>query len=141
MTPRPAVATAVLVLTAVVPFLAGVRALQPQARVGVDGDDIGGVVTSETGTEAGAWVIAETTDLGTKFAKIVVTDDAGRYVLPDLPKATYRLWVRGYGLTDSTPVTATPGRTLNLNATVAPTARAAAEISSCVPIRSRIETS
>ena len=37
---------------------------------------------------------------------MVVTDDQGRYVLPDLPKATYSIWVRGYGLTDSRKVRA-----------------------------------
>ena len=47
------------------------------------------------------WVIAETTELPTKFVKIVVTDDRGRYVTPELPKATYDVWVRGYGLVDS----------------------------------------
>src|SRR5215831_13108903 len=70
---------------------------QPGA-VQIDSDDIGGVVTSARGPEAGVWVIAETTDLGTRFAKSVVTDERGRYVLPDLPKATYNVWVRGYGL-------------------------------------------
>ena len=45
-------------------------------------------------------MIAETKDLPTKFAKIVVTDERGRYVLPDLPKANYTLWARGYGLVD-----------------------------------------
>ncbi len=95
--------------------------------VRIDSDDIGGVVTSSKGPEAGVWVIAETTDLPTKFAKIVVTDDQGRYVIPDLPKANYRLWVRGYGLVDSPKVTATPGKVVNLTAVVAPNARAAAE--------------
>src|SRR3984957_14470128 len=71
------------------------------AAVPIDGDDIGGVVTGPTGPEAGVWVIAETTGLPTKYAKIVVTDDQGRYVLPDLPKANYTVWVRGYGLVDS----------------------------------------
>jgi hypothetical protein len=28
------------------------------------------------------WVIAETTELPTKFACMVVTDDQGRYVIP-----------------------------------------------------------
>src|ERR1041384_855856 len=69
--------------------------------VQIDNDDIGGVVTSKSGPEAGVWVIAEATDLGTRFAKIVVTDERGRYVVPDLPKATYNLWVRGYGLVDA----------------------------------------
>src|SRR5687767_3696259 len=65
-----------------------------------DGDDIAGVVTGTTGPEAGVWVIAETSDLPTKFAKIVVTDDQGRYLLPDLPRARYDVWVRGYGLVE-----------------------------------------
>src|SRR5262247_1660762 len=69
-----------------------------QQAVSIDNDDIGGVVTSAKGPEAGVWVIAETTDLPTKLVKIVVTDDAGRYVVPDLPKANYSVWVRGYGL-------------------------------------------
>ena len=66
------------------------------------------------GPEAGVWVIAETTGLPTKFAKIVVTDDHGRYVLPGLPNATYSVWVRGYGLVDSPKVRTGPGRILNL---------------------------
>src|SRR5881396_404080 len=76
----------------------------------IDSDDIGGVVTGPKGPEAGVWVIAETTGLPTKFVKIVVTDDRGRYVIPDLPKATYTLWVRGYGLIDSPKVQAAPGK-------------------------------
>ena len=64
------------------------------------------MVTSARGPEAGVWVIAETTDLPTKYAKIVVTDDRGRYLVPDLPKANYHLWVRGYGLVDSEKVQA-----------------------------------
>jgi hypothetical protein len=95
--------------------------------VRLDNDDLGGVVTSTKGPEAGVWVIAETRDLPTKFVKIVVTDDRGRYVLPDLPKATYNVWVRGYGLVDSAKVQAAPGKNLNLTAVVAPTAKAAAE--------------
>jgi hypothetical protein len=95
--------------------------------VSIDNDDIGGIVTGPRGPEAGVWVIAETTDLPTRFVKIVVTDDAGRYVVPDLPKATYRVWVRGYGLVDSPKVQAVPGKVLNLKAVVAPDARAAAQ--------------
>ena len=75
-----------------------------------DPDDIGGVVTSAKGPEAGVWVIAETTDLPTKFAKIVVTDDRGRYLVPDLPKANYSIWVRGYGLVDSAKVQSAAGQ-------------------------------
>ena len=70
---------------------------QQSAAVKIDGDDIGGVVSGPNGPEAGVWVIAETADLGTKFARMVVTDDQGRYVVPDLPKANYTLWARGYG--------------------------------------------
>jgi len=97
------------------------------APVAIDEDDLGGVVTSANGAEAGVWVIAETTDLPTRFAKIVVTDDKGRYVLPDLPRARYSVWVRGYGLIDSPKVEAVPGKILNLKAVIAPTPAAAAE--------------
>jgi len=99
----------------------------PTEAVSISGNDIGGVVTSTKGLEAGVWVIAETTDLPAKFVKIVVTDDSGRYVLPQLPKANYKVWVRGYGLVDSVPVQASPGKIVNLNAVVAPNSRAAAE--------------
>jgi hypothetical protein len=93
----------------------------------LDGNDIGGVVTGAHGPEAGVWVIAETRDLPTKYVKIVVTDDQGRYVLPDLPKANYDIWVRGYGLVDSEKTKSEPGKTLNLKATSAPNEAAAAE--------------
>ncbi len=95
--------------------------------VPIDADDMGGIVTGAKGPEAGVWVIAETTELPTRLAKIAVTDDQGRYLIPDLPKAKYSVWVRGYGLVDSAKVTATPGQPLNLSAVVAPNARAAAE--------------
>jgi len=100
---------------------------QQNTPVSIDNDDIGGVVTSAKGAEAGVWVIAETTDLPTRFAKMVVTDDQGRYLLPDLPKASYNIWVRGYGLVDSPKVKATPGKNLNLKAVVAPNEAAAAK--------------
>jgi hypothetical protein len=87
--------------------------------------DLGGVVQSANGPEAGVWVISETTDLPTKFAKIVVTDEQGRYVLPDLPKANYSVWVRGYDLVDSAKISSTPGKVLNLIAVVAPSDAAA----------------
>jgi hypothetical protein len=88
--------------------------------VGIDDDDIGGIVTSAKGPEAGVWVIAETHDLPTRYAKMVVTDDQGRYVIPDLPKANYDIWVRGYGLVDSAKVKATPGKLVDIQAVVAP---------------------
>ncbi|HLV02819.1 MAG TPA: carboxypeptidase regulatory-like domain-containing protein [Acidobacteriota bacterium] len=99
-----------------------------EAVVEIDGDDIGGVVTGPNGPEAGVWVIAETTDLPTKLVRIVVTDDQGRYLIPDLPEANYNVWVRGYGLIDSEREQVSPGVTLNLTATEAPDERVAAEI-------------
>ena len=98
------------------------------ATVAIDADDIGGVVTSAKGPEAGVWVVAETTDLPTKFARMVVTDDQGRYVLPDLPPANYQLFVRGYGLVDSARVPAKRGQQMDLKAVVAPDGRAAAQV-------------
>jgi hypothetical protein len=103
-------------------------AAQQRATVAIDPDDIGGVVTSAKGPEAGVWVIAETNELPSKFARIVVTDDQGRYVVPDLPRATYQVFVRGYGLVDSPKVAAKPGQPLNLQAVVAPDAKAAAQV-------------
>src|SRR5216110_2519435 len=93
----------------------------------IDADDLAGVVTSTAGPEAGVWVIAETADLPTKFVKIVVTDDRGRYLIPDLPQASYSVWVRGYGLVNSPKVQSTPGKIVNLTAVVASNPRAAAE--------------
>ena len=90
--------------------------------------DLAGRVTGAAGPEAGVWVIVETTDLPTKYAKIVITDGDGRYLIPDLPQANYRVFVRGYGLVDSSKVEATPGRVLDLTATSAPDDKAAAEI-------------
>src|SRR5215475_1109483 len=101
--------------------------LNAQNTVAIDADDIGGVVTGPAGPEAGVWVIAETTDLGTKMSKSVVTDDQGRYVIPDLPKANYVVWARGYGLVDSAKTTSEPGRIVNITAQPAPNAAAAAE--------------
>ena len=72
-------------------------------------------------------VIAETTDFPVKFRKIVVTDDLGRYLIPELPSANYKVWVRGYSLVDSKPVLTKPGKTLALTAVIAPNARAAAQ--------------
>ncbi len=79
------------------------------ADIAIDADDIGGVVSGPNGPEAGVWVIAETDELPTKFVRSVVTDDQGRYVIPDLPDATYQVFSRGYGLIDSEKIAATPG--------------------------------
>src|SRR5712691_9611395 len=116
---------ALLVLVALVAAPSRLPA-QQAGQVAIDNDDIGGVVRSASGPEAGVWVIAETTELPTKYAKMVVTDDKGRYVIPDLPTANYSVWVRGYGLVDSPKVRAKPGQQLNLTAVSAPDARAAA---------------
>ncbi len=115
---------------AVAAFLAGSPArldAQQGAPVSIGATDLGGVVTGPRGPEAGVWVIAETKDLPTNLVKIVVTDDQGRYVLPDLPKANYDVWVRGYGLVDSPKVKTEPGKIVNLTAVPAPNEKAAAE--------------
>src|SRR5215208_1716925 len=118
-----AVALAAILLTS----LAALNARQNTAgAVRVDADDIGGVVTGARGPEAGVWVIAETRTLPTRFIRIVVTDDQGRFVVPDLPRAEYDVWVRGYGLVDSAKTKASPGQTLALTAKAAPDKKAAA---------------
>jgi hypothetical protein len=116
-----------MVLALAASGLVGSGCGRAEPTVSIDVDDVGGVVTSANGPEAGVWVIAETNDLPTKLIKSVVTDDQGRYVLPDLPMANYRIWVRGYGLVDSQPVESMPGANLDLTAVVAPDARAAAQ--------------
>ncbi len=123
VTSAAAVAIAVLSTPTIAPSFA--QEADPFLRIG-DGD-VGGVVSGPNGPEAGVWVIAETDELPTKFAKIVVTDDRGRYLIPDLPKATYRLWVRGYGLVDSPKRQSAPGKRVDLGAVLAPSAAAAAE--------------
>ena len=95
--------------------------------VGVTSNDIAGSVISSNGPEAGVWVIAETHDLPTLYSKTVVTDEQGRYLIPDLPEADFEIWVRGYGLVDSPRTNASPGQSLDLIAEIAPDAAAAAE--------------
>jgi hypothetical protein len=121
-----------LMLAVIVAFLVACQtastqqhASDPAITIGVS--DLGGIVTSANGPEAGVWVIAETKDLPTKLAKIVVTDERGRYLIPDLPKAMYEVWVRGYGLIDSPKVQSEPGSFVDLKAVVALTPAAAAE--------------
>ena len=92
---------------------------QQTPAVSIGKVDIGGVVRGPGGAEAGVWVIAETTELPTKFARIVVTDGEGRYVIPDLPpNVNYQVWVRGYGLVDSPKLRAKPGQILNHTAEI-----------------------
>jgi hypothetical protein len=90
---------------------------------------ITGVVRSSQGPEGGVWVIAETKDLPTSFIKIVVTDDLGRFMVPELPNASYNVWVRGYGLVDSTPIQMKPGTNqVSLMAALAKTPQEAAKV-------------
>src|SRR5581483_774543 len=100
---------------------------QAAGNVAIDNDDIGGVVTGANGPEAGVWVIAETRSTPTHMVKIVVTDDRGRYVVPDLPAGMYDVWVRGYGLVDSPKVQSAPGKIVNLKAVAAPDKKSAAQ--------------
>jgi hypothetical protein len=118
-----AVGTATLVTASV-----GSTAQGSAPAVKVGAAEIGGVVTSAHGPEAGVWVIARTDDLPTRYAKIVVTDDQGRYLIPELPSnATYTVWSRGYGLVDGPQVRVTPGKLANLRAVIAPSKAAAAQ--------------
>jgi hypothetical protein len=84
--------------------------------VQVDKNSVGGVVVNSNGgkPEAGVWVIAET-KLQVPFRKIVVTDDQGRFLVPDLPDAPYELWVRGYGLRHSERVKASRGEQVKIH--------------------------
>src|SRR5262245_57086494 len=107
---------AIALAAIMVVMLATVRGQVAPQAVAIDNDDIGGVVTGPRGPEAGVWVIAETRDTPTRLIKSVSTDDRGRYVVPDLPRGNYDVWVRGYGLVDSPKVKATPGKNLNLTA-------------------------
>ncbi|MEE2637445.1 MAG: carboxypeptidase-like regulatory domain-containing protein [Acidobacteriota bacterium] len=114
-------------IVCVVVGIGGVVSFGAQVPRGEEGD-LRGVVHSSVGPEAGVWVIAETDELDTGFRKIVVTDEQGRFLVPDLPAAFYRVWVRGYGLVDSQPVAAEPGDTLALDAVVASTPQEAAQV-------------
>jgi len=118
--------TAVAIAALVTAWCGPANAQQKKA-LSIKADAIGGQVTGPNGPEAGVWVIAETTDLPTKYAKSVVTNDAGQFVIPQLPAAKYKIWVRGYGLVDSEKQDATPGKNIDLKARVAPNAAAAAE--------------
>jgi hypothetical protein len=107
---------------------AGVTGCAQKPTIPIDADDIAGVVTSSKGPEAGVWVIAETNDFPTFYLRSVVTDDAGQYVIPDLPAANYRVWVRGYGLADSEKTAAKLGTQVDLAVTLAPDAATAAKV-------------
>ena len=105
----------------------GALSAQQNSSVKIKPADIGGVVSSANGPEAGVWVIAETTGLPTRLLKEVVTDDRGRYLIPDLPNAKYTVWARGYGLVDSPKVETMPGKLVDLKPSVAPDKKTAAQ--------------
>src|SRR5256885_1793404 len=108
-------------------FIAAPMGANAQPAAGVKADEIGGVVTGAKGPEAGVWVIAETKDLPTKYVRIVVTDDQGRFLIPGMPKANYDVWVRGYGLVDSAHTKTALGKSVSLKSVAAPNEAAAAE--------------
>ena len=91
---------------------------------------IGGLVLNRKSRtpEAGVWVIAETDSLPAPYRRMVVTDDQGRFLVPDLPEGAYDVWVRGYGLRDSSPVKASRGGRLTLEVASARTPQEAAQI-------------
>ena len=124
----PRLTVAALAMTLAVSFAWMAERMEASQGAPTEGGDITGLVRGSNGAEAGVWVIAETDDLPTKFVKIVVTNDEGRFLLPDLPPATYDVWVRGYGLVDSTPVRGRPGQDLTLEAVLAYTLSEAAKI-------------
>jgi hypothetical protein len=104
------------------------QAPSPVRRAYPDGF-ITGRVLQGSAPEAGVWVIAETKETNTPYIKIVVTDDQGRFTLPQLPSATYSVWVRGYGLLDSARVKGRPGDTnLELKVEAAKTPQEAARV-------------
>ncbi len=110
-------------ITAILCFLGTAGCLYAQKS-----DEITGVVASAKGPEAGVWVIAETTDLPTRYIKEVVTNDQGAYLIPALPAANYTVWARGYGLVDSPKVQSRPGKKIDLKPTVAPDKKTAAQL-------------
>ena len=116
-----------LVIASFVMGCCGPLNAQQKAALVVAADAVGGKVTGPNGPEAGVWVIAETTDLPTKFAKMVVTNDQGQFVIPQLPAAKYKIWARGYGLVNSDKQDVVPGKTIDLTAKPAPNEAAAAE--------------
>jgi hypothetical protein len=102
---------------------------QSDTAIPIDRNSIGGIVVNVAGAkpEAGVWVIAET-KLQVPFRKIVVTDDQGRFLVPDLPEGSYELWVRGYGLKDSQRVKASRGEQVKIQVANAATPQEAARI-------------
>ena len=119
---------AVLAVICMAAWMGRSNGQQGSASVSVKADEIGGVVSSSKGPEAGVWVIAETTDLPTRYIKEVVTDDRGRFLIPALPKANYTVWARGYGLVDSPKLQAAPGKSVDLKPAIAPDAKTAAKL-------------
>jgi hypothetical protein len=120
-------ATSIVIGAAVIFAGCTKRSTDSDSNVPIAPDALSGVVSGSTGPEAGVWVIAESVNLETRHIKIVVTDEQGRYLIPELPDAKYKVWVRGYGLVDSDPIPAQRGTRVNLSAKIAPDAKAAAQ--------------
>ncbi len=97
-------------------------------EISMDSNDIAGTVSGPAGPEAGVWVIAETGEFETFYARIVVSDDQGRFLIPDLPDAGYQVWVRGYGLLDSSRTLARPGATIDISVDTASSPLEAAQV-------------
>ena len=115
------------VLIAIALSIVGIAAQRSSDPIAIDADDLAGIVSGPKGPEAGAWVIAETTDLPTRSHGSSSRTIAAGICCPTCPRRTLQVWVRGYGLVDSPKVQATPGKLVNLTAVVAPDARAAAQ--------------
>ena len=116
-------AIGIAAMAVAVPAPAGAQ----QAAVEIDKDDIGGVVSGPNGPEAGVWVIAETSELPTKYAKM------RRYrrsrPLRHPGPAELRTTRSGYaamGWWTRRRCAPKPGQQLNLTAVPAPNERAAA---------------
>ena len=93
---------------------------------------IQGTVTGDKGPEAGVWVIAITHELGTQMIKTVVTNDQGKFVIPELPAVSYKVFVRGYGIEDSAMTDARPSTTAQVNFKVT-TAKSPADAAKVYP--------
>ena len=123
------VASAVALIVGMVMWSTGGGVQAQVAQVAMDRVSIGGLVLNKGETpEAGVLVIAETDSLPTHFRRTVVTDEQGRFLVPDLPEGAYEVWVRGYGLRDSAPMKVARGQSITLRVASARTPQEAARV-------------
>src|SRR5437899_11282674 len=98
MTRKQTLLLGVLAIAIVLAWAGSVVTLRAQQAASgaprIDGDDIGGAVSGPSGPEAGAGVIAATTDLPSRAAGIVVPDDKGHHGAADDPRGMYKGSVR-----------------------------------------------